>query len=299
LIALVGPTASGKSAAALEVAERLALEIVSCDSLQVYRRLDIGTAKPSVEERARVRHHLIDVAEPDELFSAARYAQLADQAIAAARARGRGVLIVGGTGLYLRALRFGLFAAPPRDEDMRARLRALEAAEPGALHHRLKEVDPPTAARLQPRDLQRIIRALEVFELTGVPLTQHHAAHVRTERHPIIVVVLDPPLEVLRQRIAARTGAMLAAGLVDETRALLQRYGRELGPLGAVGYREVVAQLLGERPGAGLAADITASTVKYARRQRTWFRKEAGATRLCDAADFVTAALAGRFGSAL
>jgi tRNA dimethylallyltransferase len=299
LIALVGPTASGKSAAALEVAERLGLEIIGCDSVQVYRGLDIGTAKPSADERRRVRHHLIDVAEPDEVFSAARYAELADLAIADARSRGHGALIVGGTGLYLRALRFGLFSAPPRDEAVRARLRAVEAEGPGALHRRLAEVDPRAAARIQPRDLQRIIRALEVFELTGVPLSRHHASHVRTERHAITVVVLDPPLALLREKIVARTAAMLGAGLVDEVRALLRRYGPTLGPLSAVGYREVVAHLLHERSGAELAADITASTVRYARRQRTWFAKEVGAVRHAEAADFMTGALAGRFGSAL
>jgi tRNA dimethylallyltransferase len=274
ILAVVGPTASGKSALALRLAEAIGGEIVSCDSMQVYHGFDIGTAKPTPAERARVPHHLVDVAAPDEPFSAARFVELADCAIAEAGARGRRVVVVGGTGLYLRALRFGLVGAPPRDATLRLRLADEEAARPGALHERLRAVDAAAAARIAPRDLVRLVRALEVWELSGVPLGQWHAAHDRRARHPLRVAVLDPPPAVLDERIAARADAMLAAGLVDETRALVARYGAGLRPLGAVGYREVVRHLEGALPLDALAPAIARATRQYARRQRTWFKKE-------------------------
>ena len=281
MIAIVGPTASGKSAAALKVAEARGGEIVSCDSVQVYRGLDVGTAKPTAAERARVPHHVIDVVAPDEPFSAARYAELADRAIAEVRARGREPIVCGGTGLYLRALRFGLFDAPPRDAALRERLYDEERARPGALHARLGAVDPESAARLQPRDLVRVVRALEVEALTGVPLSRHHAAHAPVERHVMQVLVLDPRA-ALDARIAARADAMLAAGLLDETRALVARYGGELPALASVGYRESVAHLAGRLTLAELAPAIVRATRRYARRQRTWFRKEPGARWFAD-----------------
>lgn len=279
VIAIVGPTAAGKTALAVRIAERLGGEIVSCDSLQVYRELDIGSAKPSAEERARAPHHLLDVAQPDEHFSAARYVTLADRAIAAIQDRGRPALVAGGTGLYLRALRFGLFEGPAADEALRARLYAEESLAPGSLHRRLLGVDPPSAARISPTDLVRIVRALEIFELTGTPLSRHHASHRRELRHAMRVWVLDPPGEVLRPRIAVRVEQMLASGLVEETRRLLDRYGPNLKALGAVGYREVRAHLNGELGSSELAAAIVSSTRKYAKRQRTWFRSEPGVKR--------------------
>lgn len=283
MLAIVGPTASGKSAVALAVAEACGAEIVSCDSMQVYRGLDIGTAKPTAAERTRVPHHLIDVAEPDEPFSAARYAALADRAIAEIAARGRPVIVVGGTGLYLRALRWGLVDAPPRDDALRAQLYAEEAARPGALHARLAAVDPEAAGRLAPRDLVRVVRALEVHALTGRPISAHHAAHAPRERHPMQVFVLDPPRDVLDRRIAARTDEMLAAGWVDETRRLAARYGRAVAPLGAVGYREILMFLEGALAEAELRPAIVRATRHYARRQRTWFRKEREVTFFADA----------------
>jgi tRNA dimethylallyltransferase len=286
VIAVVGPTASGKSAAALQLAVERGGEIISCDSVQVYRGLDVGTAKPTAEERARVPHHLIDVVDPDEPFSAARWAELADRAIAEVRARGREPIVVGGTGLYLRALRFGLVDAPPRDVALRERLYDEERAHPGALHARLGAVDPESAARLQPRDLVRLVRALEVEALTGVPLSRHHAAHAPVERHATQVLVLDPRAE-LDARIAARTAAMIAAGLADETRALVERYGAALPALSSVGYRETVALLDGRLTAAEWAPAIVRSTRRYARRQRTWFRKEPGARWFPDAASLI------------
>jgi len=289
VLAIVGPTAAGKTSAAITVAERIGAEIVSCDSLQLYRELDIGTAKPTADERARVPHHLVDILAPNESCSAARYAELADAAIAAIRARGRRVIVVGGSGLYFRALRFGLFAAPPRDEELRARLHDDERAQPGRLHERLRAVDGKAAARIAPADLVRLVRALEVYELTGVPLTEHHALHRPQERVHMDVLNLEPPFTTLDPRIAARVEAMLRGGLVDETRRVLARHGAT-PPLQSVGYAEVCALLAGELREDELATAIFRATRHYARRQRTWFKKEPGARRF-DSADELTRAI--------
>jgi tRNA dimethylallyltransferase len=284
IYAVVGATAAGKTALALELAERIGAEIVSCDSMQLYRELDIGTAKPSAGERARVRHHLIDLLAPDEGYSAARYCEDADRAIADIQARGRRVLLVGGAGLYLRALRFGLFAAPPRDSRLRAQLYALEETHPGSLHTRLRAQDPETATRLPAHDLVRIVRALEVHTLTSIPFSQHRAAHRPVARHPIEVLVLDPSLADLMTRITVRVDAMLATGLVEETRQLRQRWGVHLATLRAVGYRQVGQFLDGELGAAELAPAIVRATYRYARRQRVWFKKEPGARWFASAA---------------
>jgi tRNA dimethylallyltransferase len=288
ILGIVGPTASGKTALALAQAEKIGAEIVSCDSMQVYRHLDIGTAKPTVEERARVPHHLIDVVDPDEPFSAARYVTLADRAIAEVRARNKPVIVVGGTGLYLRALRWGLFDAPPRDDALRARLTAEEEAAPGSLHARLREVDPDAAERINPNDLVRIIRALEVHELTGRPISVHHAEHKPVERHPMRVVVLDPPQVWLAARILTRSHQMIDAGLKIEAERAFARWGR-IQPLQALGYREVGLMLDGKLKEEELGRAITSATVKYARRQRTWFKKEPDVL-ICESADVVRAA---------
>jgi tRNA dimethylallyltransferase len=282
IIAVVGPTAAGKTAAALQVAERLDAEIVSCDSMQIYRGFDIGTAKPTAEERARVPHHLVDVADAGESYSAARYVEEAERAIAGIRARQKRVVIVGGTGLYLRALRFGLVDAPPRDDELRKRLLDEEAARPGSLHLQLRAVDPASAERLPPRDLVRIVRALEVHQLTGRPLGQLHAEHARTPRHDTQVMVLDPPPDQLLSRIAVRVEIMLAGGLIDETRRLVGRHGREVRPLHSVGYHEVLQYLDGKLTAAQLGPAIVTATRRYARRQRVWFKKEPGARFFAD-----------------
>jgi tRNA dimethylallyltransferase len=279
IFAIVGPTASGKTDLALRVAERIDAEIVSCDSMQLYRDFDVGTAKPSAEERARVRHHLVDLLPPDDIYSAARYAEDADRAIADIVARDKRVLIVGGTGLYLRALRFGLFAAPPRDDELRARLLAEESRTSGILHLKLRSVDPRAAERIAPADLVRLVRALEVHTLTGVPLSEHHARHKPEPRHPIEVLLLDPPRERLEARIASRVDVMLAGGLVDETRQIRKRWGTEIAGLQSVGYAEVCQLLDGSLAASGLPDAIYRSTRRYARRQRTWFNKEPGARR--------------------
>jgi tRNA dimethylallyltransferase len=282
IIGIVGPTAAGKTELAIRVAEAVGAEIVSCDSMQIYRGFDIGTAKPTPAERERVPHHVIDVADAVDAFSAARYVELADRAIADIRARGRRVVVAGGTGLYLRALRYGLVDAPPRDEALRSRLLDEEQRRPGALHLRLLRVDPAAAARIAARDLVRVVRALEVYELTGQALSAHHAAHAPVERSPMRLAVLDPPPDVLAARIAVRVEIMLAGGLVDETRRLRARWGAASRPLGAVGYQEVGRFLDGELGFEALAPAIVAATRHYARRQRTWFKKEPGATAFGD-----------------
>jgi len=291
IIAIVGPTAAGKTALALQVAESIGAEIVSCDSMQIYRGFDIGTAKPTAEERARVPHHLVDVAEADESYSAARYVSEAEHAIADVVARNRRVVICGGTGLYLRALRFGLVDAPPRDDELRKRLYDEEAARPGILHLKLRSVDPETAARLPSRDLVRIVRALEVHELTGQPLSKLHADHARTPRHPMRVLVLDPPLDQLTARITVRVEIMLAGGLIDETRKLVDRHGREARPLHSVGYAEVLQYLDKRLTAAQLGPAIVQSTRKYARRQRVWFKKEPEAELFSDVERLATEAV--------
>lgn len=279
IFAIVGPTASGKTDLAVRVAEQIGAEIVSCDSMQLYREFDVGTAKPTPDERARVRHHLVDTLDADESYSAARYADDADRAIADIRARGRRVLVVGGTGLYLRALRFGLFAAPPRDEALRQRLLDEEARTSGILHLKLRSVDPRAAERIAPADLVRLVRALEVHTLTGVPLSEHHARHQPTPRHPMSVLFLDPPRDALEARIAARVDVMLAGGLVDETRHIRDKWGRGVAGLQSVGYAEVCQVLDGTLLPSALPEAIFRSTRRYARRQRTWFNKEPDARR--------------------
>lgn len=276
VIALVGPTGSGKTAVALQLAARWGAEIVNCDSRQVFRGLDIGTAKPTAAERATVPHHLFDVVDPDQAFDAARYAALARAAIAEIRGRGRRAIVVGGTGLYLRALRFGLFAGPAADPALRARLLAEEAAAPGVLYARLAAIDPATATRLAARDRVRVVRALEVFEVSGRRLSEWHAAHRAAGGELAMRVVgLHVPRATLVARLDARCEAMLAGGLLAEVRALLARgYGPELPALGSIGYRQMAAHLRGALDLAAALAAMQRATRQLAKRQRTWFRAD-------------------------
>jgi tRNA dimethylallyltransferase len=285
LIALVGPTASGKSALALRLALAHGGEIVSCDSLQVYRGFDIGSAKPTLEERRRVRHHLIDVADPREPFSAADYARLAREALAAIRDAGRLPLVVGGTGLYLRALLRGLFAGPSRDDAMRARLEGM-ADRYGLkrLHRWLAAVDPAAAARIEPADRVRVVRALEVFRKTGRPLSRHHEEGAESLRgFDVHVLGLAPARDELRAAVEERTRRMLAGGLVEETRALVARYGPGLRPLRAIGYRQAAAVAAGALRVDDAQRDIVKETMRYAKRQMTWFRNQERALWCADA----------------
>jgi tRNA dimethylallyltransferase len=267
-----------KSALGVRLALEVGAEIVSCDSLQVYRGLDIGSAKPSVAERAGVPHHLLDVADPGEDFSAARYAALARAALADIAARGRPALVVGGAGLYLRALLSGLFEGPGRDEMLRARLeRWADRFGDERLHARLARVDPESALRLAPRDRLRVVRALEVFRATRRPLHEHFRAQSAALRgYRVLVLVLDPPREELRARVEARTAQMLAHGLVDEVRSLLARgLSPAARPLQAIGYRQALHVLAGRLDAAQARRDIVQATLRYAKRQRTWFRHQA------------------------
>ncbi len=278
LAVLTGPTASGKTRLALELAERWGAEIVSADSMQVYRRLDIGTAKPTGAERARVPHHLLDLVEPDERFDAVRYCAAADAAIAEVDARGRRVLVVGGTGLYLRVLLFGLAELPPPDPARRRELE-LEAERVGnvALHGRLAGIDPAAASRIHPADRFRIVRALEVAA-AGRPISELQAEHRFAEpRYPHRMVALEVERGELRARILGRAREMLEAGLLGEVRGILGAgFSAELRPLQAFGYREPVRAVLGRRPVDGLAEAIALDTARYAKRQATWLRGERG-----------------------
>ena len=282
---LLGPTASGKSAVAMALAERLPIEIVTVDSAQIYRGMDIGTAKPSAAERAAVPHHLIDIVDPRDSYSAARFVTDAQAAIAQVRARGRLPLLVGGTMLYARALVEGLHPLPGADAAVRRRLED-EARSAGwpALHARLAGIDPVTAARLEPGDAQRIQRALEVFELSGKPMsewlsrpaTAGDGTNRRTTSPPFVHIALEPSdRAVLHARIATRFRAMIAAGLVDEVRALRARgdLRAELPSMRCVGYRQVWAWLdAGDGPIEPMIEAGIAATRQLAKRQLTWLR---------------------------
>jgi tRNA dimethylallyltransferase len=281
---LAGPTASGKSAFALALADAVPLEIVSVDSAQVYRGMDIGTAKPSAAERARVPHHLIDIVEPSERYSAARFAADAARLIGEINARGRAALLVGGTMLYIKALLDGLDALPEGDADVRAALDA-EAAALGwpALHARLAQVDPVSAQRLEPNDAQRIQRALEVWQLTGRPLSQALGQRVQPGL-PLPLLALEPLSRAwLHERIATRFHSMLRGGLVDEVRALRARGGlhASLPSMRCVGYRQVW-QALDADDLSTLAERGIAATRQLAKRQLTWLRRMPGVRVACD-----------------
>ena len=292
LLVICGPTASGKTALAVDVAERLGAEIVSADSQQIYRGLDVGTAKPTPQERSRARHHLLDVADPEEQLDAARFARLADGAIADIAARGKRAIVAGGTGLWIRALLRGLLDAPGASPELRAELREdFEKLGAPALHQRLAQVDPEAAARILPNDRVRIERALEVHALSGRPLSELQREHRFAQaRYDALIWVLDPPREVLRERIDARTRRMYADGsLRRETEWLLARGGGKA--LKIIGYGECAEAL---RTGDWAAAEqrTRVRTWRYAKRQRTWFAKDAGpplawpfdALRLCEVA---------------
>ena len=279
-IMLLGPTASGKSAVAMMLAERFPVEIISVDSAQVYRLLDIGTAKPSAEERRQVPHHLIDILDPEEAYSAARFAADARQLIDNILSRGRLPLLVGGTMLYAKALRQGLHDLPPADSALRAELdqQAAEAGWP-ALHARLAVIDPVTAARLAPNDSQRIQRALEVHALTGKPLSQW-IADPRDSAVPAfdcLRIALEPSdRSALHARIESRFRLMIERGLIDEVRHLRTRPNLhpELPSMRSVGYRQVWAWLDTPTTLESLVALGTAATRQLAKRQLTWLRSD-------------------------
>jgi tRNA dimethylallyltransferase len=280
LIAIVGATASGKSALALRLAAETPAEIVSCDSLQVYRGFDVGSAKATPEERARVPHHLLDVVPPDGDFSAAEYARLAREAIHEISGRGRLPLVVGGTGLYFRALFRGLWNGPARDEALRARLEAwAERFGDARLFRLLRRCDPRSAARIAPRDRVRVVRALEVRAKTGRPLSEHHQLPAEPLRgYSTLLIGLLPDRAHLRTAVALRTRQMLERGLLAEVRGLLESHGASLRPLRAIGYRQAALVLAGRLPAEQLEPEIVRQTLRFAKRQGTWFRMEPGIT---------------------
>lgn len=292
ILVVAGPTATGKTAAAVDVALRLGGELVGADSVQVYRGFDVGSAKPTIEELRGVRHHLLDVLDPNEPIDAVGYAEMADATIAEIAARGALPVVVGGTGLWLRALVRGLVEVPAVDQALRARLEAeADAVGPPALHARLASVDPIAAAKIHPNDRLRIVRALEVFAQTGRPLGELRAEHaLGAPRYPALFVVLDLPADELATRIAERTRRMIENGWADEVRALVERWGEGVRPLGSVGYREMLQHLREGVPLDETARRIAKSTRTYARRQRTWFRSEPGVDWRTTAAELASAA---------
>ena len=278
LLIVAGPTATGKTTTAIEVARRFDGELVGADSVQVYRGFDIGSAKPTENELGEVRHHLIDLVDPDQAIDAMAYASLADAAIADIRGRGRLPIVVGGTGLWIRALLRGLVDVPPVDPDIRQRLEAVAQTEgAAALHAKLAQVDPISAETIHPNDALRIVRALEVFEQTGKPLGSLRAEHALGKpRYESVFVVLDIEREAHGAIIERRAEKMLAAGWVDEVRRLRERWGDEVRAFGSVGYREVLAHVRDAVPLDETLRQVRKSTRVYARRQRTWFQGAPG-----------------------
>ena len=276
LVVLVGPTASGKTALALRIAEKFGGEIVSCDAVAVYRGMDIGSAKPSAEERARIRHHAIDILDADESSTAGDYARAARAAIADIDARGRLPIVTGGTGLYLRALLEGLAPAPPRDEEFRERLRK-RAAERGPeyLHRLLKRVDAKAAAAIHPNDTPKIIRSLEVTFAARAPQSEQWCVgRDALEGHRVLKLGLNPPRAALYVRINERAAQMFENGLLEETQALRKRFGDECRALSSLGYAQSLAVLRGEITKPEAIASAQQGHRNYAKRQLTWFRRD-------------------------
>jgi tRNA dimethylallyltransferase len=274
---IVGPTGAGKSAIAMAIAERCSGEIVNADSRQFYRGMDLGTAKPSAEDRARVPHHLIDVRNPGEPLDVAEFAGLARDAIADIAARGRNPIVVGGSGLYLRVIRGGIFRGPAASAEIRARLTKV-AAEQGLeyLHRQLREVDPEAANRIGVNDLYRIARAIEVFELTGETISAHQRRHQFADAgYDTLTVGVEVERKNLYEMIDRRFDHMMAAGLVEEVRALIEAgHAPEKPPLSTIGYKQIAAYLRGEVALADAVALAKQESRRLAKRQMTWFRRE-------------------------
>ena len=276
LVAIVGPTASGKSQLALRLAAAFSGEIVNCDALQLYRGFDIGTAKTPAEARHGIPHHLLDVLDPQMSFSAGDYARTAREIIAGISSRGHLPLVVGGTGFYLRALLDGLPALPARDDLLRERLSRREQRRPGSLHRLLRRLEPSAAARIHPRDVQKVTRALEIRLLTRAALPAPEAA-TPLEGFRLLLVGLAPERLQLTEAIAARTRQMFSAGLVEEVRQLLSRgLSGEEKPFESLGYKQALAHLRGRMSLEQALESTEIETRQYAKRQLTWFR---GASR--------------------
>lgn len=277
LVAIVGPTATGKSSLGIALAQRLNGEVVSCDSTAVYRRFDIGTDKVPIAAQHGIPHHLVDVADPAEEYSAARYAREAATVIRDITARGRLPILVGGTGLYYRALTRGFFPGPGRDTELRARLeRIADRKGVERLHVLLARIDPDSAVRIQSRDRKRLIRALEVYFLTGRPLTAHFAdTQSPLPEYDVHAFALEIPPDMTLERVAARVDAQFEQGLLDEIRAILASGIPETAhPFTGLVYRQALEHLHGIRDEAATRELIVRENRKYSRRQLIWFRKE-------------------------
>lgn len=277
LLCLLGPTAVGKTEIAIQLAQRLDAEIVSVDSRQIYRQMEIGTAKPTAEEQKATRHHLIDCVDITQPFSVADYQSLADLAIADIQNRDKQVLLVGGAGLYFRAIVDGLFEGPAADPSFRKQLEQ-EALQHGVnvLHDQLRACDPESAERIHPHNVVRVIRALEVYELTGTPMSEHQQQwHPGNQRYPFIAFGLTMPRAQLYYRIEQRVDVMLANGLIAEVESLLAAgYSRDTFALQSFGYKELIAYLDGKCTYMEAVTQLKQNTRRFAKRQLTWFRKD-------------------------
>jgi tRNA dimethylallyltransferase len=278
LVVVLGPTASGKTALSLVLAERFQGEIINCDSVALYRDFEIGTAKPTAEERARAPHHLLDVADPTHHVTAGEYARCAREALGEVRARGRLPIAAGGTGLYLRALLEGLFVGPERSEDLRSRLRDRAGnRESGYLHRVLKRLDAAAADKIHANDTPKLIRAIEVCLASRRQMSEMwKEGRDRLQGFRILRIGLNPDREALYARINERARCMFEAGLVEETERLLTKYGDAAWPLGSLGYKQAVQLLRGHLSRAAAIATAQQAHRHYAKRQMTWFRREPG-----------------------
>jgi len=278
LVAIAGPTGCGKSELALQLAGRFHAEVVNCDSVQIYRFFNIGTAKLPEANRRGIPHHLIDIANPDELFTAGDFARVGRPILYDIADRGRLPVVTGGTGFYLRALLDGLAPGPQRDENLRARLRVREMKRPGSTHRLLRKFDPPTAARIHPNDTPKVMRALEICLSARKTATEVFAAgRDALQGFRVLKIGLFPNRELLYERLEARLEAMFAAGLIEETAAILGLgYAPDCKPFESIGYKQALQTIQGELSPKDALFYATRETRRYAKRQMTWFRQDKG-----------------------
>ncbi len=278
LVAIAGPTGSGKSELALQLARRFDGEVVNCDSIQIYRFFNIGTAKLAAKDRQGIPHHLIDIANPDEIFTAGDFARVGRPVLHDIASRGRIPIVTGGTGFYLRALIDGLAPGPQRDESLRAVFQARETKRPGCVYRLLRKMDPPTAARIHPNDLPKVIRALEICFSARRSATEVFAAgRDALQGFRVLKIGLFPNREKLYQRLESRMEAMFAGGLIEESASILARgYAPDCKPFESIGYKQALQTLRGELSPKDALFYATRETRRYAKRQMTWFRQEPG-----------------------